>query len=146
MKHSQWLYVTVCVLLIGPFSLAVVYSEDIYSAYVRTYVAPRLRRQYGFRLERRPMYFHAQPLNVYFIASIDPAGVFAKAGVREGDVPVADYHISDVALYKRLLDERGDAAVLQLINGDEYESMLKEGDLDLYCRGHKVSIPIRRGD
>jgi len=139
-KPIHWVYVTVVLLLIGPFSIAVVYSNELYNGYVRTYVAPRIQRQFGFRMERRRMYYHTQGLDVFVIEGVNPGGVLAKAGVRNDDVPVGVYHMSDVEFYRKLDGSQEKAVEIQLVNCGEYEGLLKSGDLDLFDRGHKVTI------
>jgi hypothetical protein len=140
-KPINWVYVTVVLLLIGPLSIAVVYSGELYNGYVRTYIAPRIQRQFGFKMERRRMHYRTQALDVFVIKGLNPDGVLAKAGVRNGDVPVGDYHVSDVTFYRELEESRKRAVEIHLVNCAEYEGLLKSGDLDLFDRGHIVTVP-----
>ena len=87
------------------------------------------------------MYYHTQALDVFVIEGLEPDGVLAKAGVKNCDVPVWDYHMSDVAFYRRLQERPKKAVEIHLVNCAEYEELLKSGDLDLFDRGHKVLIP-----
>ena len=140
-RPIHWVYLTIFVLLIGPFSMAVVYHDELYNGYVRTYIAPGVQRQFGFRMERRRMYYHTQAVDVFVIEGLEPDGVLAKAGVQRGDVPVGIYHMSDVAFYQRLQERPKKAVEIHLVNSAEYEGLLKSGDLDLFDRGHRVVIP-----
>jgi hypothetical protein len=140
-KPMHWVYVTIIILLIGPFSLAVVYSDELYNGYFRTYTAPAIQRQLGFKMGRRRMYYHTQALDVFAVEGLEPGGILAKAGVQNCDVPVGIYHLSDVEFYRKLQQSAKKAVEIQLVNCAEYEELLRAGDLDLFTRGHKVVIP-----
>jgi hypothetical protein len=139
---SPWVYVTIIVLLIGPFSVAVVYSDQIVDAYVRAYVGPEVQDQFGFRMERKRMYYRqVQSLDVFVITAIEPDGVLARAGVKNGDVPLSSIHMSDVDFYRRLRRSKKEAIKQIVIGCDEYEDWLKTGKSSLYDRARKVVIP-----
>lgn len=143
LQRGQWAYLTITVLLIGPFWVAVACSEEIYAAYVRTYVAPEVQRRFGFKVGRERMYYGArrQPLDVFFINATEPDGVLARAGALSGDVPVGAYHWSDVGLYVRLRESRRRPVELHLVNRDQYREWLKTGDDLLFERQRKIVIP-----
>lgn len=141
-KPIHWVYLTVFVLLIGPLLIAALYSDELYNGYVRTYIAPRIQRQFGFKMERRRMYYRGtQELDVFVIEGLEPNGVLAKAGVQNGDVPIGMFHMSDVAFYRRLQERTEKAVEIHLVNCAEYEESLKSGDLILSDLGNRVVIP-----
>jgi hypothetical protein len=136
--------VTIIALLIGPFTIAVLYSDQLYAAYVRTYVGREVQHRFGFRMERKTMYYRkVQRLDVFVITALEPDGVLAKAGVKNNDVPLISYHMSDVDFYLRLRRSQKEAIELRLINVDEYEDWLKTGDAYSLFRDRerKVLIP-----
>ena len=140
LRRSQWVYLMIWTLLIGPFWLAVACHDEIYAAYVRTYVAPGVRRQFGFRVERQRMHYLTQPLDVFVIADTSPQGALAKAGVLNNDVPVTYIHMSDVGFYLKLRQSRGGPVEIRLANRDEYREWLKSGDA-FPLKWRKVVIP-----
>src|SRR5262245_35650625 len=130
---SPWVYVTIIALLIAPFLIAVLNFDQIFNSYVRTYLGPEVRRQFGFRMEHQTMYYRqAQRLDVFVITTLEPDGVLARAGVRNDDVPLVSgwFHMSDVNFYRRLQEGRKGPIELRLIGRDEYEYWLKTGGRD----------------
>ncbi len=86
-------------------------------------------------------YQRRQELDVFVITAVDPTGVLAKAGVRNDEVPVLSFHITDVAFYQMLEQSEKAATEIYLINRDEYQKLLENGDLAVRDRGHRVLIP-----
>ena len=141
-KPIHWVYLTTFVLLIGPLLVASVYSDELYNAYVRTYIAPGVQRQFGFKMQRRKMYYRGtQELDVFVIEGLEPNGVLAKAGVQNGDVPIGMFHMSDVAFYRKLQERPAGTVEIHLVNCTEYEELLKSGNLILSDVGNRVVIP-----
>jgi len=139
-KHIQWVYLTVFVLLISPFIVFILYSDEIYKAYVRIYIAPEIRHQFGFKMDRQRMYYHTQPLDVFVITTVEN-GVLAKAGVKDNDIPLGLFHMSDVNFYLKLRQSQNGPIEIRLINRDEYGRVLREQDWTLLHGQHKVVIP-----
>ena len=140
-KPIHWVYLTVFVLLIGPLLIATLYSDELYNAYVRTYIAPSVQHQFGFKMERRQMYYRGtQELDVFVIEGLEPNGLLAKAGVQNCDVPIGVFHMSDVAFYRRLQERPKERVEIHLVNCAKYEELLKSGNLILSDVGNRVVI------
>jgi hypothetical protein len=131
------------VLLLGPFSIALIYSDEIFETYVRAEIAPQVQNQFGFRMVHKNMYYRQrQRLDVFLFTALEPDGVLAKAGVRNNDIPLGGLlSISDINLYRRLYQGRKEAVELRLIGCDEYEDWLREDKFSLFDRTRRVVIP-----
>ena len=135
----QYVYVMIVILVIGPFTVATMYSQDFFDAYVRTFIGPQLQRKFGFRMEVRRMYYRKrQPLSVFVIKDLNPDGEFARLGVRNCDVPVGYFHMSDASLYRKLKRSESEKVEIRFINCDEYERELESGNLYLASRVRKI--------
>jgi hypothetical protein len=141
----QYVYVMMVILIIGPFTVAALYSQDFFDAYVRTVLAPRLRRKFGFTLEVRRMYYRKRhPLGVFVITNLKPNGEFARLGVRNCDVPVGGFHMTDAELYRALKRSEHTKVEIRFINCDEYAGELDSGDLILAPHERKLSPATNR--
>jgi len=137
----HYVSVMMVILIIGPFTVAAVYSQDFFDAYVRTVLGPRLRRKFGFRMEVRRMYYRKRyPLSVFVIKNLKPGGEFARLGVRNCDVPVGGFHMTDAALYRNLVRSEHTKVEIRFINCDVYERHLESGDPLLEPYDHKISL------
>ena len=137
----HWAYVTIVVLIIGPFTVVTMYCQDFFDGYVRTFVGPRFQRQFGFKMEVRRMYYRKkQPLSVFVIKDLKPDGEFAKLGVRNCDVPVGFFHMSDASLYRKLERSMREPVEVRFINCEEYEKEFMSGDLLLSNRVHRIVL------
>ena len=141
----QWVYVTIFVLIIGPFTVFVMFSQELFDGYIRTYIAPGIQRRFGFRMERRRMYYRGtQPFNVFVITRLEPEGVLTKLGVQNCDVPLGFYHMSDATFYRQLEKSRSTPVEIRFLNCEEYEQALMAGDLFLAHRVHKIVLRPRQ--
>ncbi len=140
-KSFQWVYVIIFIWIIGPFTFFSLVSHEIFDDYVRTYIAPGIQRRFGFRMERRRMYYRGtQPLNVFVIKNLEPEGALTKLGVQNCDVPLGFYHMSDVTFYWQLEKSKGTPVEIRFLNCDEYQKALMSGDLFLAGRAHKIVL------
>ena len=141
-RPIHWVYLSIFVLVISPLLIATLYADGLYNGYVRTYIGPRIQRQFGFKMERRRMYYRGrQRLDVFVIESLEPNGLLAKAGVQNGDVPIEMFHLSDVAFYRRLQESPAKAVEIHLVNCAKYEESLKSDNLFMSDLGNRVVIP-----
>jgi hypothetical protein len=125
----QWAFLTIFVLLIGPLIVASLFSDTLFRAYARDCMAPRLQSEFGFRMEKRRMYYGRQPLNVFVIQGIKRDGILARIGIRNGDIPIGMFHMSDVNFYWTLERSRTTPVEIRLIRCNDYKEMLRSGDL-----------------
>ena len=138
----HWVYLTIFVLIVVPFTVANLHCQELFQVYVRTSIAPSIERQFGFKMERRRMFYrNVQPLSVFVIKGLEPDGVLAKLGVRDCDVPVGFFHMSDVAFYRQLEKSGSNTVEIGFINCNEYERTLASGDLFIIDRVHKIVLP-----
>ena len=135
-------YLIIMVLLMGPFSIALIYSDEILEAYIRSEIAPQVQHQFGFSMVHKSMYYRQrQRLDVFVFSGLEPDGVLAKAGVMNNDVPLRTFHMSDINLYRRLRQGRTEAVELRLIGSDEYEDWLRAEKFFLFDRTRRVVVP-----
>lgn len=142
LTQNPCIYLIIMVLLMGPFSISLIYANEILEVYVRSEIGPEVQRQFGFRMMHKNMYYqHRQRLDVFVFTSLEPDGVLAKAGVRNNDVPLSTFHMNDIHLYRRLRASRKEAIELRVIGCDQYEDWLQTGRTSLSARERRVLIP-----
>ena len=135
----HYVYVTIVVLVIGPFTVMTMYSQDFFDGYVRTFIGPRLQRKFGFKMEMRRMYYRKkQAVSVFVIKNLTPDGEFARLGVRNCDVPVSFTHMSDASLYRKLEKSESRKVEIRFVDCGTYERELESGDLFLAPHEHKI--------
>lgn len=141
LRPFHWAYVLIVVFVIGPFMFATTYSQELFDGYVRTFIGPGLQQKFGFKIEVRRMYYrNTQPLSVFVIKSLKHDGELAKLGVRNCDVPVGYFHMTDAAFYRKLERSAYQTVDIRFINCDEYQAALKSGDLNLEPHVRKIVL------
>jgi hypothetical protein len=100
----QWLILAVTLLVVLPLVVGIVFQNPIQDAYVHEFVSPRLQRELGFTAG----WMKAEGQQAWVIRSVEPDGVLARAGFREGDEPSGYVHGVETGFLTDL--EHGDGA------------------------------------
>ena len=96
------------------------FGKEIHDYYVWEYVRPELERELGFRIGSSAAY------GPRAIVAVTPGGVFDRAGLRPGDIPVGYVH-GFADFYRQLQDARGKETTLHIRRavGSDPETLLK---------------------
>lgn len=141
LSGAQWIYVATIALLLIPLTITNLWPYEIYNLYFRTFESPRVQTEFGFSMDRKRMNFHAQSFEVFVITSIEPTGVLARAGVQPNSIALGTFPKNDVAFCKYLLRSHNQDIEIHLINDNEYQELLRNGELSTGERGYKVTVP-----
>ena len=125
-KHKQWLLIAVTILVLAPLMMTGIFYGQFRTAVLRKFFVPGIEARYGYKTESRRLYYGEQPLDVYVVSSIEPNGRMAAAGLRIGDVPLAIFHMSDVALADELSLTDASQIKLTVIEIESYEEWLNQ--------------------
>jgi hypothetical protein len=94
LRKTHFLY-TSLVLAILLIILAIVLSPGVHAYWCQHFDMPEYERQFGFKLGSFELPDqHGGTYTATGVASVDPAGWFARAGIRPGDVPRMHHGIS----------------------------------------------------
>jgi len=144
LSGMHWLYVAIIALLLIPFTIVNLWPDGTYDLYFRTFVGPKVQTEFGFRMDHKRMQFRTQSFEVFVISSIEPTGILARAGIQPNSIALSTFPKNDVAFCKDLLRSRNQDIEIHLINADEYQEILRNGELSTVARGYKVTIPRHR--
>jgi hypothetical protein len=93
---------------------AVMFGTNIHDLYVWEVVAPQLQQELGFRIGKVRVVDEGREHEVPGIIAVDPNGIFGRAGLRSGDIPIGYVH-GFVGFYHHLHSARGDKATLEVV-------------------------------
>jgi S1-C subfamily serine protease len=115
--YRQWTLVAIIALLVLPIVLILTFLPQIHTAYVRQFVLPGWEARFGFSHGTTKLQFGKAEYEVFAIAEVSPAGVFERAGIVPGDVPVGYQHGFEAGFYSELAQlESGHSIKLDVIN------------------------------
>lgn len=88
-------------------------SDEYYAEYIMETCGPRLRKQLGFKtsVDKHQRYGAD---TVFYISTTDKGGVFDRAGVKPGFIPLG-YRGSAINFYSELEEARGEKTTLRFI-------------------------------
>jgi hypothetical protein len=87
-----WWYLAFTLLVTLPLLLVLVSLDPIYDWYLARFVAPELERTLGFSGGAVTVTQSDSTYLWYGIRSVAPGGIFDRAGVRAGDMPIGFAH------------------------------------------------------
>jgi hypothetical protein len=121
LSRSQQLYTFFVVCVVIPIMLCIAFSPSLYEVYLESFAAPHLERTFGFKTARVRLPADSSEYKHLAIVSVSPGGVFAKAGVRAGDLPVGYQHRVVTGFYLDLeAVQDGQAVEFRVVAADEY--------------------------
>ena len=84
----RWWYLAFGAVLVFASLIGLAFRSDLYEWYVRVYVEPQLENSLGFRLGEVQVLGPHGPNPINAVVAVTPGGVFDRAGVRAGDIPL----------------------------------------------------------
>jgi len=123
MKHltlsrSQQLYIFFIVCAVLPIIVGIAFLPQLYEVYLEQFARPQLEREFGFKAGQLRI---PGDYDCLAIVSVSPGGIFARAGVKAGDLPVGYQHRVVTEFYSDLKAvQDGRAVEFRVVASDEY--------------------------
>ncbi len=93
LSSASWWVLAAFIFVVFPLVLLITFDRQIYRWYLSTFVLPELEQQLGFSAGDEVVLFPGErPHKVFGITAVRAQGVFARSGLRAGDVPVGYVH------------------------------------------------------
>ena len=121
----QFWYFAFIILAVIPIVLVFAFFPFTYNWYLQNFVEPELEKTLGFRLGQVRLTTEARgSYEISAVVSIQPGGVFDRAGVQLGDIPYGYVHGLRYGFLDHLNSSRGETATFQFINKADAEKGL----------------------
>jgi len=123
LSRSQQFYTFFVVCAVIPIILGIAFLPQLYEVYLEQFARPQLEREFGFKAGRLRI---PGGYDCLAIVSVSPGGIFARAGVKAGDLPVGYQHRVVTEFYSDLKAvQDGRTVELRLVAGDDYRKGLE---------------------
>ena len=135
LSRAQWVIVAAVLGVVFPLLLLLVFMPVVGNWFVVATTAPRLERDLGFHaaLAMHPGFPGRE---TFHIVSVVPGGVFDRAGIRPGDVPLHIHHGSG-DFYGLLHNHRGRQVEVRVLR-------ISSGPTDSFPVEHSCQVLVPR--
>ena len=128
MKRNRYTYILAAIMLIGAIAVAFVLWIIGQAVYWQGIVGSPIEKELGFTHGSPYVRSGDRKFEVFTFEQVAPSGIFGRAGIRNGYIPVSvagETHLGSTKFYRLLEASRGQTVEIKIVpggDGDEIAS------------------------